>query len=121
MPKYLLHMSYSSASWARMISNPGDRTSALRNVLESLGGSLDSLHWQLGAQDALAIVDLADSVTAAALTTVVVKAGAFKTVDAHELLTQEQLLDVLALAKGTAESFEIPGQDDDHRVELRSV
>ena len=91
-------------------------------MMESFGGSLDSLHWQLGVQDALAIVDLPDSVSAAALATVVTKAGAFTRVDTHELLTQEQLLDVLALARGSADSFEVPGQEhqaDD--VVLRSV
>jgi|HubBroStandDraft_6_1064221.scaffolds.fasta_scaffold1278466_1 uncharacterized protein with GYD domain len=122
MPKYLIHMSYSSASWARMIKNPGDRTTALSNIMESLGGSLDSIHWQLGAQDAVAIVDLPDSVTAAALTTVIVKTGAFKNVDSHELLTQEQLLEVLALARGSADVFEVPGETDEFEpVELRSV
>jgi uncharacterized protein with GYD domain len=122
MPKYLIHMSYSSASWARMIRSPGDRTTALGNIMESLGGSLDSIHWQLGAQDAMAIVDLADSVTAAALTTVIVKTGAFKNVDSHELLTQEQLLEVLALARGSADIFEVPGEPAHaDQVELRSV
>lgn len=122
MPKYLVHMSYSSASWARMIESPGDRTTALQRIMESFGGSLDSLHWQLGNQDALAIVDLPDSVSAAALTTVVTKAGAFTSVATHELLTQSQLLDVLALAKGAGDSFEIPGrQGQEDEVVLRSV
>jgi uncharacterized protein with GYD domain len=112
MPKYITHMSYSNGSWARMIRSPGDRHAALEHMMEALGGSLDSLYWQLGTQDALAIADLPDSVTACALNTAITKTGAFKTVETHELLTQKQLLEVLALARDAAQVFEVPGQQD---------
>jgi hypothetical protein len=39
----------------------------------------------------------------------VIKTGAFKKVETHELLTQEQLLESLDLARDTAEVFEVPG------------
>jgi uncharacterized protein with GYD domain len=112
MPKYITRMSYSTGSWARMINNPGDRHSALEHIIEALGGTLESLYWQLGTQDALLIANLPDSVTAGALNTVITKTGAFKTVDTHELLTQKQLLDFLALARDTADVFEVPGEQD---------
>lgn len=113
MPKYLTRMCYSSGSWARMINSPGDRTSALQRMTQSLGGSLDCLYWQLGTQDALAIVNLPDSVTAAALNEAVSKTGAFKSVEMYELLTQEQLLETLTLARDAAQGFEVPGQQEE--------
>ncbi len=112
MPKYITRMSYSSGSWARMINNPGDRHTALTRVMESLGGTLESLYWQFGTQDALAIADFPDAVSAGAMNTAVTKTGAFKMVETHELLTQKQLNDILLLARGVAEDFEVPGHAD---------
>jgi uncharacterized protein with GYD domain len=83
---------------------------ALRRMMEALGASLDCLYWQFGTEDALAIVDLPDSISASALTAVVTKTGAFKKVETHEQLTQDQLLATLDLAKDAAEVFEVPGQ-----------
>jgi hypothetical protein len=40
----------------------------------------------------------------------VIKTGAFKKVETYELLTQEQLLETLDLARDTAQAFEVPGQ-----------
>lgn len=109
MPNYLVRLSYSNGSWARMVNSPGDRTKSLRRMMEALGGSLDCLYWQVGTQDALAIVDLPDSVTAGALSTVATRTGAFKSVQTLELLTQEQLHDSLDLARDVADVFEVPG------------
>ena len=110
MPKYMTRMCYSTGSWARMINSNGDRTKALRCLMEALGGILECLYWQFGTEDALAIVDLPDSVSASALTAAVTKTGAFKKVQTHELLTQDQLLATLDLARDAAEVFEVPGQ-----------
>jgi uncharacterized protein with GYD domain len=110
MPKYLVRMRYSPGSWARMIYSHGDRTKALRCMMEALGGSLDCFYWQFGIEDAVAIVELPDSISASALTAAATKTGAFKRVETHELLTQEQLLAILDLARDAAEVFEVPGQ-----------
>jgi uncharacterized protein with GYD domain len=112
MPKYITRMCYSTGSWARMIENPGDRHAALEHIVEALGGSLEALYWQFGTQDSLAIADLPDSITAGALNTAITKTGAFKGVDTHELLTQKQLLDILALARGAAGVYEVPGEQE---------
>ena len=112
MPKYMISMRYSSGSWSRMIKSHGDRTKALRRIMEALGGSLECVYWEFGTEDAMAIVDLPDSVCASALHAAVIKTGAFKKVETHELLTQEQLLLSLDLARDTAEVFEVPGQQD---------
>jgi uncharacterized protein with GYD domain len=109
MRKFITHMAYSTGSWARMIHHPGDRHAALEHIIEALGGSLLSLYWQVGTQDSLCISELPDSVTAGALNTVITKSGAFKAVDTYELLTQKQLVDVLALARDVEDVFEVPG------------
>lgn len=110
MPKYITICTYSSGSWARMINSPGDRTTAVHQTLESLGGSLECIYWVLGTHDGYSIVDLPDSVSAEALMAAMTKTGAFKSVEVQELLTQQQLIATLDLAKDAAEVFEAPGQ-----------
>lgn len=112
MSKYITIFTYSSGSWARLINSPGDRTTATRRTFESLGGSLECLYWELGTNDGYAIGDLPDSVTAEALATAMTKTGAFKSMETHELLTQQQLGETLDLARDTAQVYHAPGQPD---------
>jgi uncharacterized protein with GYD domain len=110
MTKYAFFFSYSSDSWARMISAPGDRTAAVRQVLGSLGGSLECIYWMFGSHDGIAIADLPDSVSAAAASIAVSSTGAIVNNQTHELLTQEQLGEALQRAGSTAQAFQPPGQ-----------
>jgi hypothetical protein len=45
MAKYVVFFTYSSETWARMIQSPGDRTAALRQLADSVGGSVECLYW----------------------------------------------------------------------------
>ena len=111
MPKYIQIFNYSSGSWARMINSlGGDQTTAVQRTLESLGGSLECMYWQVGSHDGYAIFDVPDSVTAEAVEQAMTKTGAFKSMETHELLTQKQLVETLHLAKNAAEVYEAPGQ-----------
>lgn len=113
MPRYVTSFTYSVGSWARLVNTPGDQTVAVQRVLEALGGDLDCLYWLLGTEDdGVLVVDLPDTVSAEAWETVIKKTGAFKSVETHELLTQEQLRHTLALAKDAAHAYEVPGQAD---------
>lgn len=112
MPRYIAIFSYSSGSWARMLDSPGDRTTVVQQTLDSLGGSLECLYWQVGTHDGYAIGEVPDSVTAEAVAAAMTKTGAFKSVEAHELLTQQQLMESLDLARDAAQVYEVPGQAD---------
>ena len=81
MTKYVSFFTHSSEAWGRMISAPGDRTAALRPVLDSVGGSLDAMYWMSG--DHLAT---------------------------HELFSQEQLGETLARARNATQVYRPPGQ-----------
>jgi uncharacterized protein with GYD domain len=110
MPKYLTTFTYSSGSWARMIDRPEDRTTAAQNVVEALGGTLECIYWQMNSEDGLAIADFPDSIAANAVQAAIVKTGAFKSVDMHELLNKEQLRESLVLARDATQVYEVPGQ-----------
>jgi uncharacterized protein with GYD domain len=110
MAKYAFFFSYASESWARMISEPGDRTAAVRQVLGSLGGSLECIYWMSGPFDGIAIADLPDAVSAAAVSMAVASSGAFTQNQTHQLLTQDELEQALRRAVTTARAFQPPGR-----------
>ena len=110
MLKYVVKLVYSSASWARMVKIPEDRASAEAELVEYFGGSLESIYWEVENTSAHVIVDLPDSVTAAAFITAATKTGAFKDVQVHEVLTRDQLRETIALAKSSEGIYRPPGQ-----------
>jgi len=112
MPKHLTTFTYSSGSWARLINSPEDRTAAAQNVVEALGGTLECMYWAMETEDGLAIADYPDAVAASAVQTAILKTGAFKSVETHDLLTQQQLRERLVLARDASQVYEVPGQSD---------
>jgi uncharacterized protein with GYD domain len=110
MPKYAIFFTYSSDTWARMIQSPGDRSAAVRQLADSVGGSLESLYWMFGAHDGIAVADVPDSVSAAAISVAVGSTGAFKHLETHELFTQDQLSQMLSRAKDASQAYQAPGQ-----------
>ena len=110
MLKYVVNFAYTSASWARMLKVPEDRASAVAALMEHLGGSLESIYWEVETASAHIVADLPDSVSAAAVIAAATKTGAFKEVHVHEVLTQDQLRDMVALARSSEDVFRPPGQ-----------
>jgi uncharacterized protein with GYD domain len=110
MAKYAIFFTYSSEAWARMINNPGDRTAAVRQLTDSVGGSLESAYWMFGAHDGIVIVDVPDSVRAAAVSVAVGSTGSFKHLETHEVFTQDELGQVLSHARNAAQAYQPPGQ-----------
>lgn len=97
-----------------------DRISTARNFAAALGGSLECIYWEIGTRSVYAIVDMPDSATMAAAAAAVTQTGAFKSVDSHELLTQDQLSSVLALAGDVSKIYRVPGQPVAPEVESES-
>lgn len=119
MPKFAIKFSYSSGSWARMLNMSDDRTTAVSALMEHLGGKLDAMYWEVEDAAAYVIGDLPDSVSAAAAITAATKTGAFKDVQVHQLLSQEQLREVVALAKSLEHVYRPPGVPEFDRDEFR--
>jgi uncharacterized protein with GYD domain len=109
MLKFMVTFNYSSASWARMLAVADDRALAVAALLEHLGGNLESMYWEVEDAAAHVICELPDSLSAAAAITAATKTGGFREVQVRQLLTQDQLRDVVALAKGTEHVYHPPG------------
>ena len=71
MAKYVTFFTYTSDTWARMIQSPGDRTAAIRQLTDSLGGSVECIYWMFGTHDGIVIADMPDSISAAVLSVTV--------------------------------------------------
>ncbi len=110
MAQYMTLFTYTSEAWARMVQNPGDRSATVRRLADSLGGSVECLYWGLGSYDGIVILDLPDSISAATLSVTVGSTGAFKNLETHELLTQEQLSQALSRSKDAVQAYQPPGQ-----------
>lgn len=109
MPKYAIMFSYSSDSWSQMVQNPSDRAAATRQLAESVGGTLETFYWMFGPHDGLAIVDVPDSVTAAALSVAVASTGAVSNIETHELITADDATALLQRAGSARSSYQQPG------------
>jgi uncharacterized protein with GYD domain len=109
MPKFAMKFTYSSASWARMLTVADDRVSAVSDLLEHLDGKLDDMYWEVEDTAAYVIGELPDTLSAAAAVTAATRTGAFKNVQVHQLLTQDQLREVVALAKSLEHVYRPPG------------
>ena len=77
MPKYLLEAKYTSEGAKGLIKDGGSkRQAAVRALMQSLGGTLESFYYAFGSNDALIIADLPDNAAAAAGSLTVAATGA---------------------------------------------
>lgn len=110
MGRFLIQATYTSGAWARMLKIADDRTTAVSDLMESVGGSLEVMYWDVERTTAFVIAYLPDSVAAAAVVTAVTQTGSFTSISAHELLDREQLQDALLLARDSSAVYRVPGQ-----------
>ena len=110
MPKYVFSATYSPGSWARMMRIADDRAQAGKELMESVGGSLEAAYWMVNGRSAFSIADLPDAHAATAVATVLTHTGAFQNVEVNEILTQEEIAGVLELADSISHMFRVPGQ-----------
>jgi uncharacterized protein with GYD domain len=101
MPFYLAQASYSAQSTAAMIKNPQDRAAAIRPVIERMGGKLHGLWLAFGDYDVVAIAELPDNASAAALSMAIGSTGAVSNYRTTLLLTPAESVEAMKKAGGT--------------------
>ena len=91
MPKYMIEAHY-TAEGAKGVAKDGGtgRRAAVVKDAESVGGKLEAMYFAFGDVDCYSIVDLPDSVSAAALSFAVNESGAIAT-KTVVLLTREEI------------------------------
>jgi uncharacterized protein with GYD domain len=95
MPKYLFRASYTASGAAGLLKEGGTkRTEALRKLIGSVGGTVESMYWAFGADDVYLTADLPDAGAAAAVSLSVGAAGG-ASVTTSELLTAQQVDEIV--------------------------
>jgi uncharacterized protein with GYD domain len=105
--KYLVLFSLTGETIRRFLDKPSDRAAVVRDLAESVGGSLESYYWMFGQYDGAAVFVLPDSHTMAALSLAATSSGAFTRFETHELIDANDLLAIADRAKGIA--YQPPG------------
>ena len=103
MSSYLVQVSYSVEALASLIKNPENRTETVRKSVKKLGGKLIGFWLAFGDYDVVTIVELPDSVSAAAMAFAVGGSGTAKSIKTTPLLSMDD--GVAALKKAGASSY----------------
>jgi uncharacterized protein with GYD domain len=110
MAKFVAFFSYKSETWNQLLMKPEDRTAAVRDLVSTVGGSLESLYFMFGDRDGFAVVDVPDPDTAAAVSIALSSSGVFSHYETRQLISPGDLPSVLEKAASARESYRPPGQ-----------
>lgn len=102
MSFYLTRFSYTPETWARLMQNPEDRREAARKYIESVGGKLHGFWYAFGAHDGYNLWEAPDNVSMAAVAIAISGGSALSKFETTQLLTVEETLDALRLARTVA-------------------
>jgi len=98
MPLYLTQVAYTQESWQALIKNPQDRIDAIRPAIKKLGGKIINGYFAFGDYDIVAITEMPDAVSAAAIAIAFAAGGACKAVKTTPLLSTAEGIDALKKA-----------------------
>ena len=98
MPLYLTQVAYTQEAWQALMTNPQDRIDAIRPAIAKLGGNVISGYFAFGEYDIVAITEMPDNVSAAAIAIAFAAGGACRNVKTTPLLTREEGIEALKRA-----------------------
>jgi uncharacterized protein with GYD domain len=108
MARYLVQASYTPESWAAQLENPQDRRQVVEPLLQRLGGRFETLDYAFGEYDIIAIVELPDNVSAAAVGLAIMAGGAMKAYKTTPLLSSSEGLQAMRRAAEAASTYQPP-------------
>lgn len=108
MPTYLFKVTYSESGTKGLLRDGGtQRQEEIREVMEHLGGSLQSLYYSIGDADAYAIADLPQD-KAAVAGSMLVRATGMATIETAPLMAPEDVDEAADMARDL--DYRPPGQ-----------
>jgi uncharacterized protein with GYD domain len=107
MPSYLLQVSYTAESLSALIGDPQNRADAVRKPIEVLGGRLINSWLSFGEFDLIAVVEMPDTLSAAAFVLAISAGGSLRTVRTTPLLTLDEGLKAMKLANASGYEPEV--------------
>lgn len=92
MPKYLIKASYSPTGMKGVMAKGGSaRAAAIEQLVNGVGGSLESFYFAFGTDDVFVVVDAPDHEAMASVAGTVTQTGVLSSYETVVLLTPEQL------------------------------
>jgi uncharacterized protein with GYD domain len=98
MASYLLQVGYTPETWAAMINNPQDRSAAIKAPVEKLGGRVERFWLSFGDYDVVGLIEMPDTVSAAAFSMAVAAGGSCRAVRTTPLLTSAEGMEAMKKA-----------------------
>jgi uncharacterized protein with GYD domain len=99
MAKYMALFNFTSEAIRRFVAKPSDRAAVVRGLVESVGGHLECYYWTFGQYDAMAVFEMPDAHTTAAVNLAIVSSGAFTRFETHELIETSDLAAIAERAR----------------------
>lgn len=106
MSYYLIQASYTSQAIASMVKNPQDRAAAVRPMIEKAGGKLHGLWFAFGDTDIVAIAEMPNNVSAAAISMAIGASGAMSSYRSTPLMTSGEAVE--AMQQAAAVTYQAP-------------
>ncbi len=107
MARYLALASYTSEARASLINHPEGRGATLREVIERLGGRIETFDYCFGDYQVATIIEFPDDETMEALLMAVYASGAIKDLKITVLMPMENA--VRAMTRARAAGYRPPG------------
>ncbi|MDO8549716.1 MAG: GYD domain-containing protein [Ignavibacteria bacterium] len=101
MAYFLLQGAYATESWKALLEKPVNRVEVVRPVIEKLGGKVECAFISFGEYDIVLIIQMPDTISAAAFSLAVAAGGAFKSSKTTPLLTMEDGVEAMKKAGKT--------------------
>lgn len=109
MPTFITYASYSQTAVKGMVVQPGDRTAAIRGLIEKAGGKLVAAYMTTGANDIVIISEAPDGADIVASGMAAAASGALAKVETVRAWSLPEFAKVMEKAGVVAEGFKPPG------------
>ena len=107
MGRYMIQFSYTKEAVAALVKKPEDRTAAVSEMIEKLGGRLLDLYFTFGDYDGFVIAELPDNVAVLSADMVSIAPGHLSKLKTTVLLTAQEM--VAATKKAGQVTLRPPG------------
>lgn len=102
----MIQFAYKSETVSNLIKNPEDRSIAVKNLIEKLGGKLLAFYYAYGDYDGLIIAEMPDNISGLATTMAAFAAGGTSKLKTTILITVEDA--IAAMKKASGQKLEQP-------------
>jgi uncharacterized protein with GYD domain len=98
MPYFCHQVSYTKEAFTHLMNDPQDRMEIVRTPIEKLGGKLHTAFFAFGPFDAIAITEMPDNISAAAIAIAFAAGGSVANIQTTALMTSAQFVEALRKA-----------------------